>query len=193
MLDGIERADSICFNPHKWLLTNFDCDCFFTRDRRALVDSMSVTPEYLRNAASDAGAVIDYRDWGIPLGRRFRALKLWMVIRHYGIDGLQAHIREHVRLAALFEELVRADARFELAAPRTVNLICFRLNGGDDANRRLLAAINASGKAYLTHTMLRDRYVLRMSIGSPSTQERHVRRTWDLIAGLAADVLGSTP
>lgn len=194
MLDGIERADSMCFNPHKWLLTNFDCDCFFTRDRAALIDAMSVTPEYLRNAASDAGAVIDYRDWGIPLGRRFRALKLWMVIRHYGVEGLQAHIREHVRLAALFEEWVRGDSRFEVVAPRTVNLVCFRLTGvgadADKANRRLLDAINATGRAYMTHTSLGGRTVLRMSIGSATTQERHVREAWDLIRRLTADVIG---
>jgi aromatic-L-amino-acid decarboxylase len=198
MLDAIERADSLCFNPHKWLLTNFDCDCFYVRDRRALIGAMSVTPEYLRNAASDAGAVIDYRDWGIPLGRRFRALKLWLVIRHYGIDGLRAHIREHVRLASLFEDLVRADERFEVAAPRTVNLVCFRLRGegaGADArNRALLERLNSGGRIYLTHTALRgpdgsDRVVLRMAIGATATQERHVRAAWDLIRA-AADAPG---
>ena len=196
MLEGVDRADSVCFNPHKWLLTNFDCDCFFTRDRASLIDSLSVTPEYLRNAASDAGAVIDYRDWGVPLGRRFRALKLWLVIRHYGVEGLRAHIREHVRLAAIFEELVRADTRFEVVAPRTVNLVCFRLRGEDAPNRKLLAAINASGRAYLTHTPLRgadgtERHVLRMAIGAPATQERHVRAAWDLIHSLARDLVGS--
>ncbi len=195
MLDGVEHADSLCLNPHKWLLTNFDCDCFFTRDRRPLIAAMSVTPEYLRNAASDAGAVVDYRDWGVPLGRRFRALKLWMVIRHYGVEGLRAHIREHVRLATLLEEWIGADTRFELAAPRTVNLVCFRLRGADGPNRDLLAAINASGHAYLTHTTLRgpdgrDRFVLRMAIGATATQERHVRRAWELIQSLAKDVLG---
>jgi aromatic-L-amino-acid decarboxylase len=195
MLRGVERADSLCFNPHKWLLTNFDCDCFFTRDRRALIGAMSVTPEYLRNAASEAGSVIDYRDWGIPLGRRFRALKLWMVLRHYGVEGLREYIREHVRVATLFEEWVRADARFEVVAPRTVSLVCFRLRGEDGPNRRLLAAINASGRALLTHTTLpgpdgKDRYVLRMAIGATPTREPHVRAAWDLIRGLAPDVLG---
>jgi aromatic-L-amino-acid decarboxylase len=194
MLDGVEAADSLCFNPHKWLLTNFDCDCFFVRDRPALIDAMSITPEYLRNAASEAGAVIDYRDWGVPLGRRFRALKLWMVIRHYGVEGLRAHIRGHVRLAALFEEWVRGDERFEVVAPRTVNLVCFRLRGkgamAEAVNKRLLAAINASGEAFLTHTVLGGRYVLRMAIGATATREEHVRGAWALIRRCAADVLG---
>ncbi len=187
MLKGVERADSLCFNPHKWLLTNFDCDCFFTRDRRSLVSALSITPEYLRNAASEAGSVIDYRDWQVPLGRRFRALKLWLVIRHYGAAGLRAYIREHVRLAALLESWVREDPRFEIAAPRTVNLVCFRLKGGAAAegrNRALLEAINASGKAYLTHATLGGRYTLRMAIGSAATEERHVRETWELIRAM---------
>ncbi len=188
MLRGIEHADSLCFNPHKWLLTNFDCDCFSTRDRRSLVSALSITPEYLRNAASEAGGVIDYRDWQVPLGRRFRALKLWLVIRHYGAAGLRAYIREHVRLAALLESWVREDPRFEIAAPRTVNLVCFRLRGGaaaDGRNRALLEAINASGKAYLTHTMLGGRYTLRMAIGSAATEERHVRGTWEVIRAMS--------
>lgn len=182
MSRGVEHADSFCFNPHKWLLTNFDCDCFFTRDRAALLGALSITPEYLRNAATDTGA-IDFRDWQVPLGRRFRALKLWFVIRHYGVEGLQAYIREHVRLAALFEELVRSDSRFEVVAPRTANLVCFRLKGGDDATKRLLERVNASGKAYLTHTVLPGvGYTIRMAIGASTTQERHVRAAWDLIS-----------
>ncbi|HLO42548.1 MAG TPA: pyridoxal-dependent decarboxylase, partial [Phycisphaerales bacterium] len=124
MLAGIEHADSVCFNPHKWLLTNFDCDCFWTRDHRAIVDAMSVTPEYLRNAATESGRVVDFRDWQVPLGRRFRSLKLWMVIRHYGLEGLRAYIREHVGFAQLFESLVNGDGRFETCAPRTLNLVC---------------------------------------------------------------------
>ena len=121
MLTGIEHADSIAFNPHKWLLTNFDSNCFYTRDRKSLTGALSITPEYLRNAGTDSGA-IDYRDWQVPLGRRFRALKLWFVLRHYGAQGLRAHIREHIRLSELFESLVRADPRFEIVAPRTMNL-----------------------------------------------------------------------
>ncbi|MBX3388572.1 MAG: hypothetical protein KF691_03860 [Phycisphaeraceae bacterium] len=135
MLAGVESADSIAFNPHKWLLTNFDCNCFYTRDRRSLTGALSITPEYLRNRGTDSGA-IDYRDWQIPLGRRFRALKLWLVLRHYGAEGLREHIREHIRLSELFESLVRADSRFEIVAPRSMNLICFRYRGESEARNR---------------------------------------------------------
>jgi aromatic-L-amino-acid decarboxylase len=185
MLEGIEAADSIAFNPHKWLLTNFDCNCFWTQDRRAITDALSVTPEYLRNAASESGQVVDYRDWQVPLGRRFRALKLWFVIRHYGIEGLRAHIREHVRLAELFELWVREDDRFEVAAPRSLSLVCFRLRGDgadtDAKNRALMDRINGSGEAYLTHTVLSGRVVLRLAIGATLTREEHVRKVWKLI------------
>lgn len=203
MLRGIDRADSLCFNPHKWLLTNFDCDAFWTSDRAALTRALSITPEYLRNHASESGAVTDYRDWQIPLGRRFRALKLWFVIRHYGVEGLRAHIRAHIELARRFEAQVLADPRFEIAARRTVNLVCFRLRGEDSAaaderNTTLLRAVNASGRAYLSHTVIpgpdgRARYTLRMAIGSPATRELHVDEAWDLIRHHAARVLGSAP
>lgn len=198
MLRGVEHADSICFNPHKWLLTNFDCDCFWTRDSGSLVSALSISPEYLRNRASESGQVVDFRDWQIPLGRRFRALKLWLVIRHYGVRGLQAYIREHIRLASLLQDLVVGDGRFEIAAPRTLNLVCFRLRGDgpevDVLNRRLLEALNSSGKMLLTHTILqegagRQRYVLRMAVGSASTAERHVREAWQLIQQTADGVL----
>jgi aromatic-L-amino-acid/L-tryptophan decarboxylase len=198
LLAGVEHADSLCFNPHKWLLTNFDCDAFWTRDRESLIASLSITPEYLRNAPSQDRGVIDYRDWQIPLGRRFRALKLWLVLRAYGANGLAAHVRAHVRLGELFESLVRADDRFEMAAPRSLSLVCFRLRGGgDDAerrNRELLDKINTSGGCYLSHTMLPEggtasdgpgRFVIRMAIGGTFTQERHVREAWRLIQSLA--------
>lgn len=195
LLAGVEHADSLCFNAHKWLLTNFDCDCFWTADRTALHAALAVTPEYLRHPASERGQVTDFRDWQIPLGRRFRALKLWLVIRHYGVEGLRAYVREHLRLAALFEDLVRRDARFELAAPRTVNLVCFRLRHGDDElNRQLLDRLNASGRVYLTHTVIPapgggTRFVLRMSIGATLTREAHVRAAWDLICTCANELL----
>jgi aromatic-L-amino-acid decarboxylase len=196
---GLEGADSFAFNPHKWLLTNFDCDAFYTKDRGALQDALSVTPEYLRNAASASGAVIDYRDWQVPLGRRFRALKLWFVLRHYGARGLRAYIREHVRLAELFESWVRADARFELAAARSLSLVCFRLapraeeapEATDARNRALLEQLNASGSAFLTHTVLpavggrSARYVLRLAIGAARTEEKHVRACWEALQRLA--------
>lgn len=180
--NGLELADSYAFNPHKWMFTNFDCDCLWVADRAALIRSLSILPEYLKNAATAAGAVFDYRDWHVQLGRRFRALKLWFVIRHYGIEGLQHHVREHVRLAQQFADWVSADPRFELAAPATLNLVCFRLReGGDAANQALLAKLNASGRLYLTHTMLNDRYVLRLCVGQTHTEARHVAAAWSQI------------
>jgi aromatic-L-amino-acid decarboxylase len=179
MQDGLELADSYAFNPHKWMFTNFDCDCMWVADRAALIRALSILPEYLKNAATAAGAVIDYRDWHVQLGRRFRALKLWFVIRHYGVEGLRAHIREHVRLGQQFAAWVAADPAFELAAPAPLNLVCFRLrDGGDAANQALLERLNASGKLYLTHTVLDGQYTLRLSIGGTLTEERHVEAAW---------------
>ncbi len=192
MAAGLELADSLCLNPHKWLLTTFDCDLFWTADRRSLVESLSITPEYLRNDATETGAVFDYRDWGVPLGRKFRALKLWFVLRWYGLSGLRAYLREHVRLAQLFEHRVLSDDRFELLAPRTMNLVCFGLRAGDEPTAELMARVNASGRAFLTHTVIPTadgpRYAIRMAIGAVTTQERHVAETWDLIAELAHGV-----
>lgn len=176
--EGIELADSYCFNPHKWMFTNFDCDCFFVADRAALTAALGIWPEYLRNARSATGAVIDYRDWQIPLGRRFRALKLWLVIRHYGTQGLRAHIRRHVELAQSFAAWVGQDKRFEIAAPAPLNLVCFRLRAGDDANQNLLDRLNTSGDLFLTHTRLDGRLTLRMCIGQTHTGPRHVERAW---------------
>ncbi len=179
--DGLEFADSYCFNPHKWMFTNFDCDCFYVADRKALVQALSVLPEYLRNQASESGAVIDYRDWQVPLGRRFRSLKLWFVLRYYGMDGLQFHIREHVRLAQQFADWVQCDERFVIAAPAPLNLVCFRLKAGDDANQKLMDALNNSGDLYLTHTRLHNKITLRMCVGQTNTTERHVERAWKRI------------
>ena len=179
--DGLEAADSYCFNPHKWMLTNFDCDCFYVADRASLVRTLSILPEYLRNRATESGAVIDYRDWHIPLGRRFRALKLWFVIRHYGVEGLQQHIRTHVGLAQEFASWVEADDRFALAAPAPLSLVCFRHLGGDEVNERLMTRLNRSGKIFLTHTKLAGRFVLRLAIGGTYTERRHVEEAWRLI------------
>ncbi len=180
--DGLELADSYAFNPHKWMFTNFDCNCFWVADRAALIRALSILPDYLKNAATASGAVIDYRDWHVQLGRRFRALKLWFVIRHYGVAGLQHHVREHVRLAQAFAGWVAADPRFELAAPARLNLVCFRLrNGGDAANQALLERLNASGRLYLTHTTLDGKYTLRLCVGQTHTAEQHVRAAWELI------------
>jgi aromatic-L-amino-acid/L-tryptophan decarboxylase len=175
---GLEFADSYCFNPHKWMFTNFDCDCFYVADRAALIQTLSVLPEYLRNKATESGAVTDYRDWQVPLGRRFRALKLWFVIRHYGIEGLQYHVRQHVALAQQFAEWVRKDERFELAAPAPLNLVCFRHKGGDEANQTLMDRLNRSGDLYLTHSKLNGKLTLRLCVGQTHTQSRHVERAW---------------
>jgi aromatic-L-amino-acid decarboxylase len=182
--DGLEYADSYCFNPHKWLGVNFDCDCFYVADRATLIRTLSILPEYLRNQATDAGAVIDYRDWHVQLGRRFRALKLWFVIRSQGAEGLRALVRRHVELARQFASWVAADARWELAAPVPLNLVCFRQRGGDEVNQRIMAEVNASGRMFLTHTKLRERFTLRMSIGGLNTERRHVERAWELLRGV---------
>jgi len=186
--NGLEFADSYCFNPHKWMFTNFDCDCFYVGDRKALIQTLSVLPEYLRNKATETGAVIDYRDWQIPLGRRFRSLKLWFVIRYYGVQGLQYHVREHVRLAQQFAEWVKQDAEFELAAPVPLNLVCFRHKGGDQINQDLMDRLNRSGDLYLTHTRLNDRLTLRFCVGQTNTQARHVERAWRRIQEEAASL-----
>jgi aromatic-L-amino-acid/L-tryptophan decarboxylase len=184
--DGVEFADSYTFNPHKWMFTNFDCNCFYVADRKHLIQTLSILPEYLRNKATESGAVIDYRDWHIQLGRRFRSLKLWFVIRHYGIEGLRHHIREHVRLAQQLTEWVRSDSRFELAAPAKLNLVCFRLRSGDQANQKLMDRLNASGDLYLTHTKLDGKFTLRLCVGQTNTEARHVERAWQRIQQEAA-------
>jgi len=188
--DGLEHADSYCFNPHKWMFTNFDCDCFWVVDRAALIRTLSILPDYLRNRATESGAVIDYRDWQVPLGRRFRALKLWFVIRHYGVAGLRHHVRRHVELAQRFRSWVEADERFEIAAPAPLNLVCFRHRGGDDANRELLDRLNRSGELYLTHTVLDGRYTLRLCVGQTRTEEEHVVNAWRRIREEARKIAG---
>jgi aromatic-L-amino-acid decarboxylase len=185
---GLEFADSYCFNPHKWMFTNFDCDCFYVADRAPLIRTLSILPEYLRNQASQSGAVIDYRDWHVPLGRRFRALKLWFVIRHYGVEGLRHHVRQHVALAQEFAAWVRADPDFELAVPPPLNLVCFRHRAGDDFNAQLLERLNGSGRVYLTHTKLAGRFTLRLCVGQTHTERRHVEQAWQLIARTAREL-----
>lgn len=184
--DGLEWADSYCTNPHKWMFTNFDCDCFFVADRAALIQTLSILPEYLRNRATESGAVIDYRDWQIPLGRRFRALKLWFVIRYYGIEGLRYHIRRHIALAQEFARWVEASDQFELVVRPLLNLVCFRHVGGDEVSRELLDRLNRSGKLYLSHTVLDGRFTLRFCVGQTYTEAQHVARAWQQIQETAA-------
>ena len=183
---GLELADSYCFNPHKWMFTNFDCDCFYVADRGALIQALSILPEYLRNQATESGAVIDYRVWHIPLGRRFRALKLWFVVRHYGVAGLRHPVRRHVALAQEFAGWVQADPRFELAVTPPLNLVCFRHRAGDGVNQALMDRLNQSGDLYLTHTRLQERLTLRLCVGQTHTERRHVERAWRRIREEAA-------
>lgn len=185
---GLELADSYAFNPHKWMFTNFDCDCFYVADRATLIKTLSVLPEYLRNQATESGDVIDYRDWHIPLGRRFRALKLWFVIRHYGVEGLQYHVRRHVQLAQEFAGWVKASRDFQLAAPAPLNLVCFAHRAGDDFNRRLLDHLNQTGKLFLSHARLNGRYTLRLCVGQTHTEADHVRRAWQIVQRAAAEL-----
>jgi aromatic-L-amino-acid/L-tryptophan decarboxylase len=184
--NGLDRADSYVTDPHKWLFTTFDCSLFWVADRSTLLGALSILPEYLRNQASESGRVIDYRDWHVPLGRRFRSLKLWFVLRWYGVEGLRHHVREHIRLAGQLADRVAADPRLELAAPPNLNLVCFRHTSGDEATERLHRALNATGRVYLTHTRLGDRYVIRASIGAWTTEQRHVDALWRLIDELAS-------
>jgi aromatic-L-amino-acid/L-tryptophan decarboxylase len=181
--NGVEFADSYNFNPHKWMFTNFDCNCFWVADRKALIQTLSILPEYLRNQATESGAVIDYRDWHIQLGRRFRSLKLWFVIRHYGVEGLQYHIRRHVELAQQFADWVRRDndKDFELAAPVPLNLVCFRHKAGDAANQTIMDSLNRSGDLFLTHTKLNGKLTLRLCVGQTNTEAKHVERAWKRI------------
>ncbi len=187
MADGVEFANSFVFNPHKWLLTNFDCSAYFVRNVEALVRTFEILPEYLRTSESER--VNNYRDWGIQLGRRFRALKLWFVIRTYGVRGLQEKLRLHCSLAAAQAERIRSSPDFELLAPVPLNTLCFRFHppdveGTEELNRLnadLLERANRTGKAFFTHTRLGSDYVIRMVIGQTAVQERHVLAAWDLL------------
>lgn len=187
-LNGVELADSFSFNPHKWMFTNFDCNCFFVANRAVLIKTLSILPEYLKNKATESGAVFDYRDWHIQLGRRFRSLKLWFVIRHYGIQGLQHHIREHIRMAQEFAEWVNASDDFYLVAPAPLNLVCFRHQSDNTFNQKLMETINKRGKMFFSHTVINGQFVLRMCIGQTYTQPHHVRQAWEIINQTASEL-----
>jgi aromatic-L-amino-acid/L-tryptophan decarboxylase len=186
---GIERADSVVFNPHKWMLVNFDCSAYFVRDTPALLRTFQITPEYLRT--SQDAEVVNYRDWGIQLGRRFRALKLWFVIRQYGVNGLREMVRHHVGLAHQLAGWIQETPGFEVVAPVRFGLVCFRYRPRaaagleteqlNDLNRRVLARVNAGRKVFLTHTILGGNFVLRMAIGQRLTERSHVELAWRLI------------
>ena len=182
---GLEHVDSYTFNPHKWMMVNFDCNVLWVADRKPLIDMMSILPPYLRNQASQEGDVIDYRDWHVPLGRRFRALKLWWVIRSYGARGLRELIRSHVELADEFARRLEADDRFALTSPHPFGLVCFSHVAGDDRTRELAGALNASGKVAVTVSEIEGHSFIRVSIGQTHTERRHVDALWHLIDELA--------
>ncbi|KAL1219337.1 Phenylacetaldehyde synthase [Cardamine amara subsp. amara] len=195
-IDGVETADSFNMNAHKWFLTNFDCSLLWVKDQYALTEALSTNPEYLKNKASQANLVVDYKDWQIPLGRRFRSLKLWMVLRLYGSEYLKSYIRNHVKLAQDFEELVSQDPNFEIVTPRIFALVCFRLvpcendeKKCNNRNRELLDAVNSSGKLFISHTALSGKIVLRCAIGAPLTEEKHVKEAWKVIQEKASYLL----
>ncbi len=196
MIDGIELADSFVFNPHKWMFTNFDCSAYFVKDREALIRTFEILPEYLKTG--NRGLVNDYRDWGIPLGRRFRALKLWFVIRSYGVTQLQEKIREHIRIAKWFESRIIEQNSFEIMAPVPLSLVCFRYRPSciigtenlNSVNEELLGKLNATGKIFLTHTKLKGQYTLRLSIAGTLTTMEHVENAWKLIKSTAAGCNG---
>jgi aromatic-L-amino-acid decarboxylase len=179
---GVEHADSLVTNPHKWLLTPIDCSLLYTRRPEVLREAFSIAPVYLR--ASEEG-VTNLTDYGPALGRRFRALKLWAVIRCYGREGLQHVIREHQRLARLFASWVEAAPGWEVVAPVPFSLVCFRREGSDEENEAILERVNASGEAYLSNTILDGRYVLRLAVGNHRTTEDDVRRAWELLQAAA--------
>jgi aromatic-L-amino-acid decarboxylase len=186
---GMEYADSYCTNPHKWMGVNFDCDLYWTADRAALLGALSILPEYLRSEAAEAGAVIDYRDWQIPLGRRFRSLKLWFAIRCEGVESFQTMIRRHVAMTQDLAGLVGSDSRFEIVAPHPLNLLCLAVrsddaDAGNAATDRLIDAANATGEALFTRTVLDGRSVLRFSIGARSTRQADVAAGWQLLTTL---------
>jgi len=192
MIDGISQADSFVFNPHKWMFTNFDCTAYFVKNPDLLVRTFEILPEYLKTIPR--GDVKNYRDWGIPLGRRFRALKLWFVIRSFGVNGLQEKIRDHISWARELSKEISANDSFELMAPVPLNLVCFRYKQKgpetslDDLNKQLLFKLNSSGKIYLTHTRVHGRYALRMCIGQTNTTRQHVKNAWEFIQATAAEM-----
>lgn len=179
VLEGCERADSFVVNPHKWLFTPLDFSAFYCRRPDVLKRAFSLTPEYLKTSEGDK--VTNYMDYGIQLGRRFRSIKFWMVLRYFGVEGLQERIREHIRLAKLFKSWVEADSRFEMMAPVQFGTACFRLKADDEANQKLIDRVNASGKIFMSHTRLNEKFTLRLTVGHLRTTEEHVRMAWDLI------------
>ena len=194
MLDGKEYIDSFVFNPHKWMFTNFDCTAYFVKDASLLIKTFEILPEYLKTRTR--GKVNDYRDWGVPLGRRFRALKLWSVIRTYGVEGLREKVRNHIGIAAELSEMISKEADFEILAPVVICVVCFRYfpagyteNQINDLNEKLNHQLNDSGKLYLSHTVLNGRYTLRMVTAQTNVTIGHVQNAWRLIKETARSLI----
>lgn len=187
MIEGVEQADSYVFNPHKWLFTNFDCSAYFVKDRQALLNTLQIIPEYLKTAT--LGKVNDYCDWGVQLGRRFRALKLWFVLRSYGVKALQEKLRYHIYLANKFAHKIMQSDEFELMAPVSLNLVCFRYRPEsivnkerlNDINQKLLEKVNKTGKIFISHTKLNGNYTLRLVTGNNQIEEKHIEEAWEVI------------
>merc|ERR1712042_13714 len=189
LMAGIEHADSFNINPNKWMLVSFDCSCMWVKDKHKFTQGMVVDPLYLQHSNSDS--TIDYRHWGVPLSRRFRALKLWFVIRSYGVSGLQEYIRNHCRLAKLFESKVLQDPRFRVVNDVKVGLVCFKLVGSNVLNRKLLDTINASGRLHMVPTNMKGEYVIRFALCAENASVGDVAAAWDIIQEVATDVLKS--
>ncbi|KAJ0967997.1 hypothetical protein J5N97_024914 [Dioscorea zingiberensis] len=196
---GVEGASSLSLNAHKWLLTNLDCCCLWVKDPSALTAALSTDPEFLKNEASESKKVVDYKDWQVALSRRFRAMKLWLVLRTHGITGLQSILRSHVAMAERFRCLVAGDRRFEVVVPRTFAMVCFRLRPAaglsseetNELNRRLLEGLNESGRACMSHAVVGGDYVIRLAVGATLTEQRHVDSAWRLVQQLADALLGA--
>uniref|UniRef100_A0A452XLY4 Tyrosine decarboxylase 1 n=1 Tax=Aegilops tauschii subsp. strangulata TaxID=200361 RepID=A0A452XLY4_AEGTS len=205
LVNGVEDVDSLSMNPHKWLLSNNDCCALWLKQPSALVAALGTDDDVILKdtaATADDGMLVDYKDWQISLTRRFRALKVWLVLRGYGTDGLRDVVRAHVRMAAAFQDMVGADARFEVVAPRVFSLVCFRLRRptmtttlpeDNELNRRLLAEVNATGEGpYMSCAVVGGAYVLRFAVGSTLTEERHVRDAWKVVQEHATLILASS-
>ncbi|KAF6166145.1 hypothetical protein GIB67_023855 [Kingdonia uniflora] len=202
-IDGVEKADSFSLNAHKWFFTTLDCCCLWVKDPSALVKALSTNPEYLRNKATETRQVIDYKDWQIALSRRFRSLKLWMVIRSYGVANLRNYLRSHVKMAKQFEGLLVADNRFEVVVPRTFAMVCFRVapsamaitfneeTNVNELNAKLLESMNVSGKVYMTHAVVGGVYMIRFAVGTTLTEERHVSAVWKVVQEHTNTILNS--
>jgi len=186
ILEGCDRADSLVVNPHKWMFTPIDLSAFYTRRPEILRRAFALVPEYLKT--SEDARVVNFMDYGVPLGRRFRSLKLWFVMRYFGREGMAEIIRNHVCWARTLAERIAQHADFELSAPVLLSLICFRFRGSDEDNRALLDAINATGKAFLSHTVLNGRFVLRLAIGNIKTTQEDVELVWGVIQDCAAEL-----